>query len=375
MITIEKVSTRKQKKQFVQFPLKLYKGNKYFVPCFYADEMKVVSHKSPYENVSESEFFLAYEDGKVVGRIQGLIQHQYNEKDNCKRARFTRFDAIDNEEVADKLFKAIEDWAREKGMDTMCGPLGYSDFEREGLLIEGFEEPQTFEEQYNYPYYQKLIEHCGYIKEVDWVESQIILPKVVDPRIVHIGEHILKKNNLHLVDTSLFSKKEFLKRYGDGFFDCITDAYSDLYGTVPFTAETRKMIIDTFFPIIDMKEIFLIVDENDYVVALALTFPGVSEAVKKSNGHMTPLGIIRLLHTIKNPKTIDLGLIAVRKAYKNSGITAVFVYVIAQAFAKYKRLHHLETNLNLEDNHAIRNMWTRFDSKENKRRRSFVKKI
>ena len=180
MITVTTVQTHRQRKAFINFPLKLYKGNKYFFPCFYGDEMNVLKRTSPYEDVSESDFFLAYDGKKVVGRIQAIIQKQYNEKWNEKRVRFTRFDAIDDVNVSRALFDAVEKWAKERGMDTICGPLGYSDLEREGLLIEGFDEVQTFEEQYNYSYYQKLIEDKGFVKEVDWVESAIKLPNPVD---------------------------------------------------------------------------------------------------------------------------------------------------------------------------------------------------
>lgn len=375
MITVTTVQTHRQRKAFINFPLKLYKGNKYFVPCFYGDEMNVLKRKSPYEDVTESEFFLAYDGKKVVGRIQAIIQKQYNEKWNEKRVRFTRFDAIDDVNVSRALFDAVEKWAKERGMDTICGPLGYSDLEREGLLIEGFDEVQTFEEQYNYSYYQKLIEDKGFVKEVDWVESAIKLPNPVDKRIEFIAQHILKKNNLTLVDTSKSSKKEFLKKYGDGFFDCITEAYSDLYGYVPFTEKTRKEVMKAFYPIIDLKEVFFIVDSMDKVVALALIFPGVGKAVRKSNGHLYPLSIYRLVRLIKNPETIDLGLIAVGKEYRNSGVTAVFVSEVAKLCSTYKKFDHFETNLNLENNIAIRNMWNRFESREHKRRRSFVKKF
>ncbi|MCI6524608.1 MAG: N-acetyltransferase [Bacilli bacterium] len=267
MVEIKQVITLKQRRQFASFPLKLYKGNKYYVPVFYGDELKVLRGKSPYEDVSESVFFLAYRDKKVVGRIQGIIQTQFNELHNEKRVRFTRFDSIDDLEVSHALFQAVEAYAKEKGMDKICGPLGYSDFEREGLLIEGFDQYQTFEEQYNYDYYQELIEAEGFVKEADWVESAIKFPDSVDPRIEHIASHILKKNNLHLVDATKYSKKKFLAKYGDGFFDCITNCYKDLYGTVPFTPETRKSIIQNFMPIIDLREVFFICDADEKVVA------------------------------------------------------------------------------------------------------------
>ena len=158
MITVKQVKTRKEQREFVKFPLKLYKNNEYFVPCLYMDELAMFHKNFVYNDQAESIFFNAYIDGKMVGRIQGILQHASNQKWNQKRVRFTRFDSIDNQDVANALFQAIEDWAISKGMDEVVGPLGYSDLEREGLLIEGFDQLSTFEEQYNYPYYQKLIE-------------------------------------------------------------------------------------------------------------------------------------------------------------------------------------------------------------------------
>lgn len=173
MIAIKQVLTDKDKRKFINYPLKLYRNNPYYVPVLYQDEKKVLNGNSAYEEVTDSVFFLAYQKNEIVGRIQGIIQKQYNEAHKEKRVRFTRFDAIDDQEVANALFQAVENWAKEKQMDTLCGPLGFSDFEREGLLIDGFDQHQTYQEQYNYPYYQKLIENYGFEKETDWVESQI----------------------------------------------------------------------------------------------------------------------------------------------------------------------------------------------------------
>ena len=168
MVIVKQVKTRKEQRQFVNFPLELYKDCEFFVPCLYMDELAMFKKNYVYNDQSESIFFNAYIDGKIVGRIQGILQHASNNKWKQKRVRFTRFDSIDNQEVANALFNAIETWAKEKGMTEIVGPLGYSDLEREGLLIEGFDQLSTFEEQYNYPYYQKLIENLGYVKEVDW---------------------------------------------------------------------------------------------------------------------------------------------------------------------------------------------------------------
>ena len=196
MIEIKEVKTPKEQRAFVNFPLMLYKGNPYFVPPLYADEMKLFKSNYHYYETSEAVYFLAYRKGEVVGRISGILQRAANEKWQQKRVRFTRFDSIDDQEVANALFSAVETWAKAKGMEEVVGPLGFSDFEREGLLIEGFEELSTFEEQYNYPYYQKLIEHLGYQKDVDWVEHKLYPPKEPDKRQAHRTFRIPKGRRL-----------------------------------------------------------------------------------------------------------------------------------------------------------------------------------
>lgn len=375
MISIKEALTKKEKRQFVNFPLKLYKKNPYFVPCLYQDELNVINRKSPYESVCDSVFYLAYDGKKVVGRIQGIIQKKFNELHGEKRVRFTRFDSIDNQEVANALFQAVENWAKSKGMETFCGPLGYSDLEREGLLIEGFNEHQTFQEQYNYPYYQRLIENWGFVKEVDWVESQITFSHERDEKTHNLSELILKKFNLHVIDNSKFSKKELLETYGDDFFDVIHDSYSELYGTVPFSQEERQKLIQAFLPILDPKQIMFLADSENKITAVGITFSDISDAVRKSRGHLYPFSLLRLMHSLKDPTHIDLGLIAVTKPYRNSGVTAIFIDHMHKNFTSFKHLKYLETNLNLEYNVRIRNMWNHFNSRENKRRRSFVKKI
>ena len=182
MVEIVEARTKKQQREFIEFPLGLYKDSPYFVPPLYGDEKKMFRPDYMYYDQSEAVYYLAYRDGRVVGRISGILQRASNEKQNEKRVRFTRFDSIDDQEVADALFAAVEKWALERGMDTVCGPLGFSDLEREGLLIDGFDQMSTFEEQYNYEYYPRLIEACGYGKEVDWNESRLYPPDETDGR-------------------------------------------------------------------------------------------------------------------------------------------------------------------------------------------------
>ena len=372
MIRIEEVKTKKQQKEFLNFPLGLYKDNPYFVPPLYGDEKKIFRSDYVYCDTCDSVFFLAYEEGKVVGRIQGIIQRAANEKNSEKRCRFTRFDAIDNREVSKALFAALENWAMEKGMDTMCGPLGYSDLEREGLLVEGFDRLSTFEEQYNAEYYQHHIEALGYEKEVDWLESMLYAPKEDDGTLKKMADFIMQRYHLHFGPAK--NVNDFLNKYVDGFFELLDVGYDKLYGTVPFTDGMKQMMVANFKLIIDLKYVAVILDENDKLVCLGLCFPSIAKAVQKSGGRLTPGAIVRLLKAIKKPSVLDLGLIAVSPEYLNKGVSAVIASELVRML-KEDGIEYAETNLNLEDNYSIRNMWKRFDEVNHKCRRSYVKTL
>ena len=367
------VTTRKERKEFVEYPLRLYKGNPYFVPPFYADEMNLFTSKNIYQKTCESAFFLAIRGKKTVGRIQGIIQKQYNRLHGTTQARFTRFDCENNPETAKALFDTVENWARERNMTSLVGPLGYSDLEREGLLIEGFDYLATFEEQYNYEYYGALVEGCGYVKDVDWLEHRIFGAKEVSERAYKILEHTMRKHNLHFGDSSL-GKRKFIERYQDGIFRCLDECYKDLYGTVPFTPEMKKQIIDQFNLFIAPKYISVLCDENDEVIAFGLCLPGLGEAVQKSGGKLTPACLIRLLKALKAPRCIDLALVGIMPRYRNSGLS-VFMITVLQDMFKQPGVEYMETNLNLEDNVAIRSTWKRFDHIQHKRRRSYIKQL
>ncbi len=372
MLEIIEVQTKKQRKEFVEFPLRLYKGNPWFVPPLYADEMSIFTEKNVYHKTCDGCFFLAQEDGKTVGRIQGIIQKQYNEIHAAKQARFTRFDAVDNVEVAKALFAAVEKWAKEKGMTEMVGPLGYSDLEREGLLIEGFDYLSTFEEQYSYAYYPALVESYGFQKDVDWVESRLFSKQYPDERLKTLAERALKRNDLHIAGIGM-SKSKFLKTYADGIFECIDECYKDLYGTVPFTPEMMKQMVSQFKLMLNMKYFMTICDEREKVVAFGCCIPGIGSALQKSGGRLTPFALIRLLRAIKKPKSVDLALIGVLPQYRKSGLTAFAVTLLQNILDS--GVEYLETNLNLEDNLNIQQQWKHFESIQHKRRRSYIKKF
>lgn len=372
MIEIKEALTKKQQKEFLDFPLKMYRDNPYFVPPLYGDEKKIFRSDYVYYDTCEAVYYNAYKDGKMAGRISGILQKVSNEKRIEKRVRFTRFDSINDEKVAAALFDAVEKWALSKGMDTVCGPLGFSDLEREGLLIEGFDELSTFEEQYNADYYPALVEKCGYAKEVDWFESKIYLPDEPDDTLEKMSDFILQRYELHIGKAK--SINEFIELYADPFFDLLDTAYKDIYGTVPFTDGMKKMMISNFKLILDLKHVAVILDKNNKLVCLGLCFPSLAKAVQKSSGHLTPAALIRLLKAIKKPEILDLGLVAVAPEYVNRGISTIISAGLMRML-KEDGIKYAETNLNLENNFAIQNQWKRFKSVRHKKRRSYVKKL
>lgn len=374
MISVRPVSGRKEQKEFVEFPLRLYKDCPQFVPPLYSDEMAVFKKDYVYYDTSEAVYFLAWDGDRVVGRISGILQKASNEKWGQKRVRFTRFDALNDPEIAKALFGAVEDWARSKGMEEVVGPLGFNDLEREGMLIEGFDQLSTFEEQYNYDYYKGLLESCGYEKEVDWVESQIRPAKEDDGRMARLSELLMKRYKLHMDDSK--NTNEFIRRYADMFFHMVDVSYDQIYGTVPFTDNMKKMLIGNFRLIVKKEYVTVVLDENEQPVCIGLCFPSISKAVQKSGGRLTPGCLIRILKALRAPEIIDLALIGVAPEWANKGASVIVANGLDQMLRNSKTIKYAETNLNLENNYNIRNIWKqRFDATEHKRRRSFVKKI
>ena len=372
MVEIVEVKTSRQQREFLNFPLKLYKDNPYFVPPLWGDEKKIFRPDYVYYDTSEAVYYNAYRDGVMVGRISGILQKASNELRGEKRVRFTRFDAINDQQVADALFKAVEDWALSKGMDTVCGPLGFSDLEREGLLIEGFDQLSTFEEQYNAEYYGTLIENCGYAKEVDWLEHKLFLPEKDDGRLEKMADYIMKRYELHFGEAK--NTNDFVRKHIDSFFRLIDDSYASLYGTVPITENVKKMLRDNFSLLLDMRYIEVVYNEKDEPVCFGVCFPSIGEALQPSGGHLTPLAIVKILRAKHKPKAIDLGLVGVAGDYVNKGVGTV---IIARLYRTLRETgaDYAETNLNLEDNTKIIGMWKCFKTIQHKRRRAYVKKL
>jgi GNAT superfamily N-acetyltransferase len=373
MVEIKEVKTKRDISKFVNFPHKLYKGVPYFVPFLNIDEKNKFD---PDKNESYDDCtvvsYLALRDGEVVGRICGIIQKLYNQKTNQKRVRFSRFDCINDEEVSNALFSAVEKWAKEQGMEIIHGPMGYNDLDREGLLVDGFDQMSTFEEQYNFSYYPKLIEKYGFKKEVDWVEYRIFAPTEANEKVDRIAGIVAKRFKLKLILPK--SIKWFIKNYKEQFFEVLDAAYSPLYGVVPFSEKMKDSLIEQFGIILNKDFLVGVVNEENKLVGFGLVFPSLSEAVNKSKGKIFPFGIFRMLKQIKKPKSIDMGLIAIRPEYQNKGVNAMVLSHLIHGMMR-KGIQYAETNLMLEDNTRIQGQWSVFDFVQHKRRRSYCKKV
>lgn len=372
MIRIKEVTTRKDRKIFLDFPNNLYKGNPCYVPPLYGDEKKIFSKANVYYDTCESVYFLAFDGKKPVGRISGTIQHASNKKTGERRVRFNRFDCIDDKEVAAALFGAVEEWALGRGYDTVCGPLGFSDLEREGLLIDGFDQTNTFEEQYNYPYYAGLIEHCGYKKDVDWFEYRLFKPKEVNKKIERVAEIAFKRYGLRMAESK--NARDFIEKYKDGIFQVLDEGYKELYGTVPFTDRMKKQLIDQFNLIIKKDYVGAILDKDDNVVGFGLCFPAIGDAFAGGDGKLTPKTLSKLFKILKTPKHLDLALVAVLPKYRNLGVNSIVLDGLIKLMLE-KDIEYCETNLCLEYNYSIQAQWKFFDHIQHKRRRSYVKKL
>ncbi len=371
MLTVREVKTQKDRREFIELPLRMYKNCKEFTPPLYSDEMKLLRSGGDV-SIAETVFFLAELDGHTVGRIQGIIQKQFNEIHGVGQVRFTRFDAPDDTEVSRALFRAVEEWGRSFGMNELVGPLGYSDLDREGLLIEGFSEGATFEEQYNYDYYPALVEDAGFEKDADWLEFELRAPERRNEMLSRVASRALELSGLHIADRNM-PKRAYINKYRDGFFSCLDECYSKLYGTTPISKDMQNELVNQFMMILNNDYLIFICDKNERVVAFGLCFPSIADALKPSGGRLTLPTLIRILSAVKRPKVIDLGLVAVLPKYQNAGLNAVILDALVDMLSS--GVEKCETNLNLETNTAVLAQWKHFTSRMHKRRRSYKKSI
>ena len=374
MLEIQKVRTRAQRKAFAAYPMRLYKDCPYYSPVFYGDDFHLLNRKkNPALEYCDAECWIAVRGKKVVGRICGIIQKQYNGMWNKKIVRFSRFDCINDVEVAEALFDTVAAWGREHGMDTLAGPWDFNDQGREGLLTKGFDCRSTYATNYAYPYFKDLVTACGFEADSEWVEYTFNLPKEPSEKFQAISAAAQKRFKLRDVTDSMPFPK-LIKRYGHEFFDLVNTCYAHLDGYVPVAGEVLESLLKQFTMIINTRYLALVVNENDELVALAACLADVTDLIRKSKGHMTLPFIFRLLRRIKRPKALECALIAVRPDYQKLGVNAILLNRILNNMIE-DEIVHVESNPELVTNEAVLSQWATVEHTEVKRRRTFHKSI
>lgn len=366
--------TRGELKKFVNFGIDHYKGNDCFIPPLVMDDVNTLSPSvNPAFDFCEAQSFMAYRDGKPVGRITGIINSAVNGRTGRKDARFGFVEFIDDTEVSEALFNAVAEWGRSKGMDSLVGPLGFTDMDKEGMLIEGFDREGTMATIYNYPYYPAHMEKLGFTPDADWVEYTINIPKEIPEKHKRIAEIAMKRNGLKI--KKFTSRKKIKEEYGKALFELVNEAYDKLYGYSPLTPRQIDYYIDMYLGIINLNYVTVVVDENDKLVALGIAIQSFSKALKKSRGKLFPFGWWHLLKTLKwGSDVVDLLLIAVKPELQNKGVNAILFADLIPSFNKGGFLR-AESNPELAANEKVQNQWDYFDHQLHKRRRSFRKSI
>ncbi len=368
MITIKEVVTKSDIKKFVKFPLKLYKDSKNFIPPLTGDEINSFNPKKNYSyTYGETKLWLAYKDGEIVGRIAGLINFAYNKKTESNILRFNHFDVIDDIEVSKALFNELVAWGKEKQCTDIMGPIGFNDFDHQGFLIEGYDQPGMFITIYNHPYYIEHLEQLGFIKKVDWVEYKIGVPKEIDPRIEKVCTFLEKRG----IRCLKLKNKKHLMQYIYKAFDTYNDAFAPLFGTVRLPKEQIDRIVKQYLPLLDLDLVFVVVNDKDDVIAFGVCMPSFAEASKKTNGKLFPFGFIHFLKAIKKSKIMDMYWIAVHPTYQKLGVNALILAEAIKA-AKKKGIEFAETGPELEENFAVRSQWNNFDAELIRKRRCFT---
>jgi hypothetical protein len=373
-IDVRTIESKKDLKRFVKFPFKIYKGSANWVPLMIMDDMEVFSpKKNPAHERADSRLFLAYKDGKPVGRIVGIISRVANEKYQTRNIRFGWFEAINDYEVAEALFKAVENWGKENGMETVTGPLGYTDLDPEGMLIEGFDELPTIASNYNHPYYQELLEKYGFEKEIDYIEFKAKIPSEdeIPAKLLRLADRIKQRGSLKVLE---FKRKRHMMRRGEELFYLLDEAFDEIYGSVPLSDKQIKYYVNKYIFYVHKDLLKAITNEKDEMVGFMIAMPSLSRAFQKAKGRLFPFGWYHLLKALKTYETLDFYLAGVKKKYRGIGVDLLMVIEVAKS-AHRMGFKYSESNLELETNTKIHGLWKYFNPTQHKRRRIFKKRI
>ncbi len=371
-ITIKEVTTSKELKQFIKFPFTLFKGNDYWVPPLISDELGTLSRdKNPAFDYCEAKYFLAYRNGKIVGRIAGIINTRSNEIWNTKNVRFGWIDFVDDIEVARALLSAVEKWGKSKGMTLIHGPLGFTDMDPEGMLVDGFDKLPTIANLYNYPHYPQHLEALGYKGAEDWLQLKFNASQPVPEKVERINKLLLEKYKLRI---SNFKRKKDIMPYARSFFETLNLAFSNLYGFAPLTDKEIERYIKQYFTFIRLDLLCFLIDENDKVVGFGISMPSLSGAFRKARGRLFPFGFIHVLRALKKYDSIDLYLNGVHPDWQSRGIHSIYYTELNKAYIRLG-VKTAISNQQLESNHNAISVWKNYDAEPYLRRRCYEKHL
>lgn len=375
MVEIKKIEpTRSNLKRFTRFQNNLYKGNPYYIPVLVEDDVNTLDpNKNPAFEHCDAAYFMAYIDGKPVGRIAGIINKQVNEKSGNLDLRFGFDDFIDDQEVSSALFEAVEKWGREKGMTRVMGPMGFTDLDHEGMLVDGFEELGTMATIYNHSYYPAHLDRLGYVKEVDWVEFVMDVPDAIPDKYNRIADIVKQKFGLKV--KKFTSKKAIKEQYGHALFELVNEAYADLFGYSTLTDKQIDYYVNLYLGIINLDLVTLVVDSDEKLIGIGISMPSMSRALQRSGGELFPFGWYHLLKGLKGKTDrVDLLLVAIKPEYQSKGVNALLFQDLIPQYQKYG-FKWGESNLELESNEKVQKQWEYFQRRQHRRRRVVAKKL
>lgn len=371
-VVIRPVETEEDLHRFIMFPYGLYKDSPFYVPPLIKGERQLLDPaKNPSYRFCRSRLFLALESGRPVGRAAAIINHRFIEKWKLGQCRFGWIDFIDDRQVSAALLSAVEEWARAEGMDVVQGPLGFTNLDRAGMLVEGFDEPGTVSTIYNYAYYPDHLEAAGYRKDADWLEYVVTSPEGGIPeRILKIRDLVLKRNRLRIIPP----KKGQLRRYAPKIFGLLNNSFSDIYGQTPVDPDQADIYLNQYIPLVDMDFCKIVVNPEDDVIAFALALPSFVKAMQKARGRINLSALLELYRARRNPRRLELLLVAVRPDYQALGLPAILMAELQRSGIR-RGVVEADANPELEDNVNIHALWKNYDVRQNKRRRSYRKDL
>jgi len=371
-VQIKEVSSRRELRKFVTFPFRIYRNDPYWIPPLISGEMETLSpDKNPAFDHCEHKFLLAYKGGEIAGRIAGIINHRYNEQWEKKVARFSWFDFVDDPEISGALLGEIENWARSRGMDQLVGPMGFTTFEHQGILVMGYDEMPTFAGVHNHPYYVTHLERLGYGKEIEYVEYELTVPEEIPEKVTRISEIVTERYGLRLLQPR--TTREMLP-HAEQIFHVINESYKPLFGFTQLTQNQIRHLIKKYFSVIKPEYTTVVMDDEERVLGFQISMPSLSRAFQRARGRMFPLGWYHLFRAIRNPERIDLLLTGILPEYQNKGVNALLMTHLTQAAISHG-ISKAESNSELEENYKIQSFWKPYDRRQHRRSRIYSKQL